>query len=79
MLNNHALLPLIKKELPGVSDKEILDGIETFAKAHPQMTNVEALVAFNQALQKSPQKPQGSFSDIEGALDKPAQGAQPNV
>ena len=73
MLDNHALLPLIKKELPGVSDKDILAGIEEFAKAHPDMTNVDALVAFNQALKQMPQKPQGEFSDIEGALNKPAQ------
>jgi hypothetical protein len=72
MLDNHVLLPLIKKELPGVSDQEILEGIEEFSKAHPDMTNVQALMAFNQAL-KEGQKPQGQFSDIEGALDKPQQ------
>lgn len=73
MLDDHALLPLIKKELPGVSDQEILAGIEAFSKEHPDMTNVEALMAFNQALKQMPQKPGGAFSDIEGALDKPQQ------
>lgn len=77
MLDNHALLPLIKKELPGVSDQEILQGIEEFSKEHPDMTNVEALVAFNQALKQMPQKPQGSFSDIEGALDAKPSMEQP--
>ncbi len=72
MLDTHALLPLIKKELPGVSDQEILAGIEEFAQAHPDMSNIEALMAFNEAL-KGGQKPQGQFSDIEGALDKPQQ------
>lgn len=73
MLNTHTLLPLIRKELPGVPDSEILDGIEQFAKVHPNMTNVEALMAFNQAMKQMPQKPKGGFSDIEGALDKPQQ------
>lgn len=73
MLDNHVLLPLIRKELPGVPDSEILQGIEEFAQQHPDMTNIEALMAFNQALKELPQKPQGAFSDIEGALDKPQQ------
>jgi hypothetical protein len=71
MLDNHALLPLIKKELPGVSDQEILQGIEEFAQAHPEMSNVEALMAFNQAIQQMPNRPKGNFQDVESALEQP--------
>jgi len=78
MLKTHALLPLIKKELPQFSDQEILAGIEEFAKEHPNYTNTEALLAFNLALKQMGNKPSPEFNDIEGVITPKPQQEQTN-
>jgi len=67
------LFPLIKRELPGVPDAEILSGMQEFTKAHPDLNNVDALAAFNEAM-KDPQTRQSfeseknKFSSVEQAI-----------
>ena len=50
MFNPNALLKLIKPDLPGASDKEIVVGIKDFQKQYPNATLVQALAIFNTAM-----------------------------
>ena len=55
MVNPQTLLPEVMKLLPGVSAQEIMQGIQQFAKAHPNLNNQQALQALMMYLQQQKQ------------------------
>jgi len=54
MIDEKVLLKHIKGDLPGASDKEIMQGIKDFDKENPGMSTLQALIAFRQAM-KTPE------------------------
>lgn len=63
MIDIKSLLPEVVKLLPGVSQQEIVAGIQQFAKTHPDLNNQQALQALMQYLQGQ-QRPSAPFQNI---------------
>lgn len=55
MLDPKTLLPEVQKMLPGVDPQEIMAGIAQFQKAHPDLSNQDALQALAEHLQSQKQ------------------------
>jgi hypothetical protein len=52
MIDIKSLLPEVAKLLPGISSQELLEGIQQFAKTHPNFSNQQALQALTKYLQQ---------------------------
>lgn len=59
MIDIKSLLPEVQKLLPDASSQELMDGIQQFAKTHPDLNNQQALQALTVYLQKQ-QGPQAA-------------------
>ena len=55
MIDEKTLLPMVKRLLPNESDADIRAGIAAFAKAHPDLSNQEALQALILAIRQMQQ------------------------
>jgi hypothetical protein len=75
MIDIKKLFPLIKQALPNVQDDLLLKKMKEFAADNPDMSNIDALMAFNEAMkhpdmQKFVAGNKNKFSAIEGRLDQ---------
>lgn len=73
MIDIQSLLPEVTKLLPGVAPQELMDGIQQFAKTHPDLTNDQALQALTIYLeQQQKQGPQAQPSQplFSGLMNK---------
>ncbi len=52
MIDIKTLLPMVKRLLPNEADKDLIAGINEFAKAHPDFNNQQALQALILALKQ---------------------------
>jgi hypothetical protein len=59
MINIPKLLPIVRKEFPNTPLPQILKAMNAFAQAHPNITDEQAVQAFQLGMQKAKQpKPQ---------------------
>jgi hypothetical protein len=59
MINIPRLLPIVRKQFPTTPLPKILKAMNMFAQAHPNLTDEQALQAFQLGIQKAQQpKPQ---------------------
>jgi hypothetical protein len=70
MINIPRLLPLVRKEFPNMPLPKLLKTMQAFAQAHPNLTDEQAVQAFQLAMQKvkQPQAPQPPFQGLMGQL-----------
>lgn len=79
MIDEKLLLKHIKGDLPGASDKEIMQGIKEFDKENPGMSTLQALIVFRQAM-KTPEvqaAKTGNTDQIGGFLQNQGQPVMP--
>lgn len=72
MVDPKTLLPEVQKLLPGVSPQEIADGIQQFAKEHPDLNNQQALQTLSVYL--SQQQGGGQNAPTPAPTGKPFEG-----
>jgi hypothetical protein len=58
MINIPRLLPLVRKEFPKAPLSQILKAMNDFAQAHPNLTDEQAVQAFQLAMQSAKQQKQ---------------------
>ena len=54
-MNKSQFINEIRRRLPHIPEKELMEGVHEFAKAHPKMEPEEALQALDIYLKKNPQ------------------------
>ena len=64
MIDTKKALATVKQYFPKMSDQQLMEKIEAFAKKHPNLTDEQAMAAFQQALQHP--KMAGKFSQPSG-------------
>ena len=64
MINTKKALAIVKQYFPKMSDQQLMLKIEAFAKEHPNLTDEQAMISFQQAL-KHPNV-SGKFSQPHG-------------
>lgn len=66
MINIPRLLPIVRKEFPTTPLPQILKAMSDFAKAHPDLTDEQAVQAFQVGMQKArqPKAPQPPFQGL---------------
>jgi hypothetical protein len=73
MIDIPKLLPIVRKEFPKTPLPVILKAMTAFAQAHPNLTNEEAIQAFQLGMQKSRQ-PQPAQPPFQGLMNQLPQG-----
>jgi predicted NAD/FAD-dependent oxidoreductase len=70
MINIPRLLPLVHKEFPQTPLPQILKAMSAFAQKHPNLTDEQAVQAFQAGMQKArqPKAPQSTFQGLIGKL-----------
>jgi hypothetical protein len=77
MINIPRLLPLVRKEFPQTPLPQILKAMNTFARAHPTLTDEQAVQAFQLAMQQKKQPP-ASQPPFQGLMNQIPTGVTPN-
>jgi hypothetical protein len=67
MINIPRLLPVVRKEFPNTPLPQILKAMAAFAQAHPNLTDEQAVQAFQIGMQKSRQ-PRASQPPFQGLI-----------
>jgi hypothetical protein len=67
MINAQQLLPLLKPSMPKASDAQIMEAINKLAKAHPDLSNAQALAALQKFMQEK-QSPTMGMMARKGAI-----------
>lgn len=52
MIDPNKLLPILKPSMPKATDAQILEAINKLAKAHPGLSNAQALAALQKFMQE---------------------------
>jgi predicted NAD/FAD-dependent oxidoreductase len=70
MINIAKLLPFVRKEFPQTPLPQILKAMSTFAQKHPNLTDEQAVQAFQAGMQQArqPKVPQPPFQGLIGKL-----------
>ena len=77
MLRPQVLLPIIKKDFPGVSEKELINAIMEFGKAHPELNDATALIAYRHAQKHPDVVKTKNIPDVHSFLNQPKQPVVP--
>lgn len=67
MIDPKALLPILKSSLPKADEGQLLQALESLAKAHPDLNNMQALAALQKYFQDK-QKPSIGMMAQKGAI-----------
>jgi hypothetical protein len=67
MINIPRLLPIVRKEFPKTPLPQILKAMNAFAQAHPNLTDEQALQAFQLGMQKVKQ-PKPKLPPFQGLI-----------
>lgn len=76
MINIPKLLPIVRKEFPNVPLPKLLKAMSDFALAHPNLTDDQAIQAFQMGMQQSRQ-PQPQQPPFQGLLGNIPTGVNP--
>jgi hypothetical protein len=69
MINIPKLLPIVRKEFPKTPLPQILKAMNAFAQTHPNITDEQAIQAFQLGMQQSKQ-PQASQPPFQGLVNQ---------
>jgi len=75
MINIPKLLPVVRKEFPKTPLPQILKAMSSFAQAHPNLTDEQAIQAFQLGMQKS-KRPKPAQPPFQGLMNSLPQGVQ---
>ncbi len=75
MIDIPKLLPIVRKEFPNTPLPQLLKAMQAFSQAHPDLTNEQAVQAFQAAIQKTKQ-PTPNQPLFQGLVGKLPTGAQ---
>lgn len=67
MFDPQKLLPLIKNSFPKATPEQLLEALTKLAKAHPELTEIQALAALNKFFQEK-KSPSIGMMARQGAL-----------
>jgi|HubBroStandDraft_3_1064219.scaffolds.fasta_scaffold758663_2 hypothetical protein len=62
MIDPQKLLPILKPSMPKASDAQIMEAINKLAKAHPELSNTQALAALQKFMQEKKSPTMGNLA-----------------
>ncbi len=67
MIDAQKLLPILKPSMPKATDTQIMEAINKLAKAHPDLSNAQALAALQHVMQQKKSPTMGGMA-LQGGL-----------
>ena len=75
MINIPKLLPIVRKEFPKTPLPQLLKAMNAFAQAHPNLTDEQAIQAFQLGMQQAKQ-PKTQQPPFQGLINNLPQGVK---